>query len=126
MNNSWQLAWEITLRILPFLIGLSGVALQVQLACSRHYPTIIKSLERSLALERLKFMWGEHGFYSRLSLVSSIAALAFCPQHFIKRKLLHPDDIKRLPHAIKKRLCISIWLLLMGALGLTASHFTSS
>lgn len=54
MSDSWQFAWEISLKAFPFLIGLSGVALDIQLACSRHYPTLIESLDRSVALDRLK------------------------------------------------------------------------
>ena len=114
MNNSWHFAWEISVRALPFIIGLSGVALQVQLACSRHYPTLMKALDRSVALERLKLMWGEHGFYARVSLVGSIAMLVFCPQHFIRRGLLDPDDIKRIPHHLKTNLQASTWFLLIG------------
>lgn len=116
MNEAWEFTWAISIRVTPFLIGLSGAAMNIRLACSPDYPILLNSLSRSVALTRLKWIWGEQGFYSRLSLVNSIASLVFFPQHFIRRGLLDPEDIERIPQHIKKNLNVSTWLLLIGVL----------
>ncbi|MCE1118705.1 MULTISPECIES: hypothetical protein [Pseudomonas] len=114
MNEFWRTGWAMALMITPLLIGLSGVALHAQLACSRDFQTLLGSLEKSPGVPWLVQLWGRNGFYSRMSLVCGIAGMIFCAGHCIRKGALDITDYKTFPQRLKKRLNISSTLILVG------------
>lgn len=54
---------DIKLRLLifvsPFCLGLLSLAIDIQIACSRQYASMTKSLSRSKCLSYSVVLWGE-------------------------------------------------------------------
>ncbi len=47
MTDFWNSWWAFAFMLTPFVIGLSGVAIGVYIACSRHFNIMLSALPNS-------------------------------------------------------------------------------
>lgn len=107
----------------PFFIGLTGLAMDIHIACTRHYKIMTSALQRSPCLSYATTLWGETSLRSRVLVISMIAGTLTSPKFCIRRGSLDAQDYRAFPHRLKKRLIISSQLNVAACIWLTFNHF---
>lgn len=86
--ESWPPLFKLAFLIGPFAIGMSGLAINVQIAISRDYKVALSAITSNPYLEQMKLVWGgskpevsllvvKHGErFGRVSQAASIYGLA--------------------------------------------------
>ncbi|POF87142.1 hypothetical protein BGP80_03910 [Pseudomonas putida] len=118
MNDLWKSAWSLVLLLSPFVIALTGVAIDLHIAGSRHFRVMEKALQRSPALDFYINLWGTHSLRSRGLVVAWMSGLLLYPSYSIKKGALHADDVRDFPRFLERRMRIASWLTGSGMLGL--------
>ena len=98
----------------PFLVSLSGIALGIYIACSRDFKGILVALSNSELPKRTSLILGSQDLISRCYLVSSIGGALLLPDRSIRRGLLDREDMRNFLPALRRRLLISIWMVIVG------------
>jgi hypothetical protein len=111
--ETWNLDFQIAFLLAPFVIGLSGVFMILVMAY-RNLDMILDKFPNSQYVRRQKMLWGDSGPYSRFILTSSLAAVALLPKGHIKRGELDENEVRNLPHSIKRRMVVAWWLCFVG------------
>lgn len=107
----------------PFCIGLTGLAIDIHIACTRHYKIMTSAVERSLCLSFATTLWGESSLGSRILVISMIGGTIISPKASIRRGSLDAQDYMAFPHYLKKRLIISSHLNTVGFTWLIFNSF---
>ncbi|MEK0362534.1 hypothetical protein [Pseudomonas sp. CBC3] len=113
MTEFWNSWWAFFFMLAPFVIGSLGMAMILVMAY-RNLDMILDTFPNSEYVQRQKMLWGNSGLYSRFILTSSLAAVALLPKGHIKRGELDENEVRNLPHFIKRRMLIAWWLCFVG------------
>ncbi|WP_449433754.1 hypothetical protein [Pseudomonas putida] len=113
---NWTAAWKLVFLISPFVIGLSGVALIVRIALTREFDVVMSAITNNPYLERMKQFWGVESLRSRCLLVSAVSSLVTFPGPQLRRGWLCHEEVRNFPADLKRRLNISLWLVIIGSL----------
>ncbi len=76
----------------PFVIGLSGVAIGVYIACSRHFDTMLSALSNS-TWARQQDILGTTSLASRFYLVGTLSGALLFPQYLVRKGMLDAGDV---------------------------------
>lgn len=112
--DAWPVAVKLPFVVMPFMIGLSGVVMNVCVALGRDYGIVCSSITSNPYVEVLKVTWGASSFKWRFLLVCAIGGLVTFPGFALSRGHLDSDELKAFPSRLKRRLAISFWLIALG------------
>lgn len=118
MIGLWKSGWGIALLVSPFIIGLTGVAIDLQIAGSRHFRVMITALRRSSSLHMYLCLWGTNSLLSRAMVVSAMSGLLCFPDYSVKKRGLDAEDSRDFPTYLRRRMRLASWLTAIGALWL--------
>ncbi len=110
---NWHPYIRIAYLLAPFVVGLSGVFMILVMAY-RNLDTILATFPNSEYVKRQKLLWGGRDLPSRFILMSSLAAVALCPNGYIRRGELDEHEARNLPHSIKRRMIVAWGLCAVG------------
>lgn len=116
--NTWPPGIAIAFGLAPFMIGLSGVAMNTYMACSRDFDNIIASLPNSDRLQQKMPFWGATSFKSRWYLLAAIAAVMIYPKLSVRTGIVDAEDLRTFPPRLRRRLLITAWLVNIGSIWL--------
>lgn len=118
MIDFWKSAWSLVLLGSPFVIALTGVAIDLHIAGSRHFSVMERALQRSPALDFYIRLWGTHSLRSRGLIVAWMSGLLLYASYSVKRGALHAEDVRHFPRYLERRMRFASWLTGLGILGL--------
>ncbi|ROL75458.1 hypothetical protein [Pseudomonas vranovensis] len=116
--NTWPLHAQIGFGLVPFVIALSGVAIDVHIACSRHFEVMCAALQNNRGLEQQIQLWGRRGVMSRTLVVASISGALAWSSIGIGRRVLEAQETHELPAYLQRRMKVSCWLTVVGGIWL--------
>ncbi|ARU90165.1 hypothetical protein [Pseudomonas sp. M30-35] len=111
--ETWPLDLQIAFLLAPFVIALSGVAIGVYIACSRHFDSMISAFPKS-AWARQRDILGTSSLASRCYLVSSLSGALLFPQHLVRKGVIDADDVSDFPPSLRRLMAVSAWLVIVG------------
>ncbi|WP_038998769.1 MULTISPECIES: hypothetical protein [Pseudomonas] len=92
--NTWPPSVAIAFGFAPFVISLSGVAMETYIARSRDFDLIIASLPNSLWLKQQIPFWGTTRLKSRCYLLSTICGAMLYPKLCIRLGMMDAEDLR--------------------------------
>ncbi|MCH2341729.1 hypothetical protein ACGFZ7_20930 [Pseudomonas sp. NPDC047963] len=110
---TWHSCTRIAFLLIPFLIGLSGVAVQAYLT-HRYYEIIISAFPNSSGVKNYQRVWPGKSFRSRCLQVGSTGGFILWPKTHIRQGSLDPKEVRNFPPEIKRLMVISVILLFVG------------
>ncbi|CAM3991855.1 hypothetical protein D3C81_1116130 [compost metagenome] len=113
--NTWPPSVAIAFGFAPFVISLSGVAMETYIARSRDFDLIIASLPNSLWLKQQIPFWGTTRLKSRCYLLSTICGAMLYPRLCIRLGMMDAEDLRNFPPRLRRRLLIASWLIIIGS-----------
>lgn len=113
MTEFWNSWWAFAFMLAPFATGFSGM-LMILVMAYRNLDMILSTFPNSEYVKRQQMLWGGRSLPSRFILTSSLAAVALLPNGHIKRGELEENEVRNLPHHIKRRMVIAWWLCFAG------------
>ncbi|WP_095162178.1 hypothetical protein [Pseudomonas sp. Irchel 3F5] len=113
--NTWPPSVAIAFGFAPFVISLSGVAMETYIARSRDFDLIIASLPNSLWLKQQIPFWGTTRLKSRCYLLSTICGAMLYPKLCIRLGMMDAEDLRNFPPRLRRRLLIASWLIIIGS-----------
>ncbi|MGF6590967.1 hypothetical protein [Pseudomonas sp. 2835] len=113
--NTWPPSIAIAFGFAPFVILLSGVAMETYIARSRDFDLIIASLPNSLWLKQQIPFWGTTRLKSRCYLLSTICGAMLYPKLCIRLGMMDAEDLRNFPPRLRRRLLIASWLIIIGS-----------
>ncbi|MNJ38158.1 hypothetical protein D3C77_329990 [compost metagenome] len=116
--NAWPPSIVITFGLAPFVIGLSGIALNAYTARSRDFDLIIASLQNSLWLKQQIPFWGTTSLKSRCYLLSAISGAMLYPKLCIRLGVMDAEDLRNFPQRLRRRILLICWLVMIGSVWL--------
>ncbi|MDD1012590.1 hypothetical protein [Pseudomonas rubra] len=112
--NTWPLNAQIGFGLAPFVIALSGVAMDVHIACTRHFWVMCKALQNNRWLQQQVQLWGTKGVMSRALVVASISGALAWPRVGTGRRAIEMDEMHDFPVYLQRRMKVSSWLMAVG------------
>ncbi|WP_162988047.1 hypothetical protein [Stutzerimonas urumqiensis] len=111
--ETWPLDLQIVFLIAPFVIGLSGLAVQAYVT-HRYYDQIIAAFPNSLGVKNYQRLWAGFDFVSRFMQVGSTGGFLLWPKIHIRQGTLDPVEVRNFPPDIKRLMSVSLCLLSVG------------
>lgn len=111
--DTWPLDLQIAFLLAPFIIGLSGVAIGVYIACTRHFDTMLSAFPKSTWAKQQHIL-GTTSLASRFYLVGSLSGALLFPQYLIRKGVLDAEDVSNFPPSLRRLMSLSIWLAFIG------------
>ncbi|EXF45391.1 hypothetical protein BAY1663_02160 [Pseudomonas sp. BAY1663] len=111
--ETWPLDLQIAFLLAPFVIALSGVAIGVFIACSRHFDTMLLALSNS-AWARQQDILGTTSLASRFYLVGTLSGALFFSAFNVRKGVLDADDVRNFPPSLRRLMAVSTWLGFVG------------
>lgn len=109
--ESWPPLLKLAFLIFPFVIGLSGLAVNVRIAMSRDYQVVLSAITSNPYLEQMKLVWGGGNLRSRCLLMSTVSALVTFPRLHLYMGWLDEEELKHFPPRLKRKMSIALWLI---------------
>lgn len=109
--ESWPPLLKLAFLIGPFAIGMSGLAINVQIAMSRDYKVALSAITSNPYLEQMKLVWGGVNLRSRCLLLSTVSALVAFPRLHLYMGWLDEQELKDFPPFLKRKMIIAVWLI---------------
>lgn len=114
MSGFWGSWWAFAFMLAPFIIGLSGVAIETYTARSSDFDLIIASLPNSRWLKLQIPFWGTTSLRSRCYLLTTITGAFLYPKLCIRLGMMDAEDLRNFPQRLRRRLLVSSWLIIIG------------
>ncbi|MNE00994.1 hypothetical protein D3C80_934200 [compost metagenome] len=114
--ESWPPLLKLAFLIGPFAIGISGLAINVQIAMSRDYKVALSAITSNPYLEQMKPVWGGGNLRSRCLLLSTVSALVAFPRLHLYMGWLDEQELKDFPTYLKRKMIIALWLIFIALL----------
>lgn len=111
--ETWPLGLQIAFLLAPFVIALSGVAVGVFIACSRHFDTMLSAFSKS-AWARQQDILGATSLASRCYLVSTLSGTLLFAQYLVRKGVIDADDVSNFPPSLRRLMLVSAWLAFIG------------
>ncbi|WP_217475326.1 hypothetical protein [Stutzerimonas stutzeri] len=111
--DTWHPGLAFAFLLAPFVIGLSGVAIGVYIACSRHFDTMLSSFSNS-AWAKQQDILGTTSPASRFYLVGTLSGALLFPQYLVRKGVLDAGDVKNFPPSLRRLMTVSTWLGFVG------------
>ncbi|UVL60840.1 hypothetical protein LOY54_22900 [Pseudomonas sp. B21-032] len=115
MSSFWSSWWAFAFMLTPFVMGITGVAMETYIARSRDFDLIIASLPNSLWLKQQIPFWGTTRLKSRCYLLSTICGAMLYPKLCIRLGMMDAEDLRNFPPRLRRRLLIASWLIIIGS-----------
>ncbi|MDF0729689.1 hypothetical protein P0Y43_02960 [Pseudomonas entomophila] len=112
------MAFKLVSILLPFVIGLVGLAVELHIAASRHFTVMCSALQRSRGLHEELRNSGAFTMKFRLMTVSAMAAGMVWPVLAIRQGWLDPEDYRLFPGALKRRMKVGMYCIFIGMTGI--------
>ena len=112
--DTWPLDLQIAFLLAPFVISLSGVAIGVYIANSRHFENMLSALPNSSWLRYQRSILGTTSFGSRCYLVSAIGGALFFSKFNVRKGVLDAEDVRKFPRNLRRLLIVTTWLVFVG------------
>lgn len=113
MTDFWDSWWAFAFMLTPFVIGLSGVAIGIFIACSRHFDTMLSALPNS-AWAKQQHILGTKNFSSRCYLVSTLSGALLLSDFNIRKGVLDANDVSNFPPPLRRLMTLSTKLACVG------------
>ena len=113
MTDFWNSWWAFAFMLTPFVIGLSGVAIGVYIACSRHFNIMLSALPNS-AWAKQQHILGTRNLTSRFYLVGSLSGALLLSDFNIRKGVLDADDVSNFPPPLRRLMTLSTKLACIG------------
>lgn len=118
MSGFWTSGWGTAVTLAPFVIGLSGSAIMINIACSSKFQLLLNSLERSRSLHFYLRIWRTRTLLSRTMVISAMCGLLWTPTYTIRKGGLNSDDNRNFPIPLKRQMLFASGLVATGFLWL--------
>lgn len=112
--HQWHPGLTFLFLLTPFVISLSGVAIGVYIASSRHFDDMLAALPNSPWPRYQQSVLGTTSLSTRCYLVSTISGALFFASFNIRKGVLDADDVSGFPRRLRRLMDVSIWLLFVG------------
>jgi len=112
----WPPLLKLAFLIGPFFIGISGLAVNVQIAMSRDYKIALSAITSNPYLEQMKPVWGGGNLRSRCLLLSTVSALVAFPKLHLYMGWLDEQELRDFPAYLKRKMIIALWLIFIALL----------
>lgn len=109
----WPVELRIVLLLTPFIIVLTGLAIQLHIAGSRHFQVMCEALQRSEGLREELKNGGALTLKFRLMTVCAMTAGMFWPKLSIRQGWLNPEDSRDFPVYLKRRMKLGMHCILI-------------
>ncbi|MGH8382482.1 hypothetical protein [Pseudomonas sp.] len=93
----WHPGIQFAFLLCPFVIGLSGVAINYYVACSRHFQIMFAALPNSAWPQEQLYKGGVILLISRLNMIAGISGFMLFPQYSVRKGLVDADDVHNFP-----------------------------
>lgn len=107
------LGLRIALLLVPFGVGLAGLAIELHIAGSRHFKVMCDALQRSEGLREELKNGGALTLKFRLMTVSAMTAGMVWPGLGIRQGWLNPQDIHDFPTYLRRRMKLGMYCILI-------------
>lgn len=104
---------RIILLLAPFVIALTGVAIGVFIACSRHFDTMLSAFSK-ITWARQQDILGTTSLASRCYLVSTLSGTLLFPMYLVRKGVIDADDVSNFPPSLRRLMLVSAWLVIIG------------
>ncbi len=111
MSGFWSSWWAFAFMLAPFVIGLSGVAMNTYMACTCDFDNIIASLPNSGRGKYQMPLWRATSFKSRWYLLAGIGGVMAFPKLSIRLGVIDAEDMRNFPPRLRRRLSVTAWLV---------------
>lgn len=111
--ETWPLDLQIAFLLAPFVIGLSGVAIGVFIASSRHFEIMLSALPNS-AWAMQKNIVGTTSLASRCYLVSTLSGALLFSEFNVRKGVLNANDVSNFPSSLRRLMTLSTTLAFVG------------
>ncbi len=105
---------RLTLVLSPFFLAVPGPAMIAFMTLGRDYGIASAAIMSSPFLERMKLSWGQGNFKQRYLFMSILCGLTTFPGMAIRKGKLDPEELEKIPYALKRRLAVASWLTIVG------------
>lgn len=116
--NTWPPSIALAFGLVPFVIAMSGVAMNTYMACTRDFDRIIASLPNTGRLTKRIPFWGATDFKARWYLLAGIAGVMIYPKLCIRLGVVDAEDLRSFPPRLRRRLLVTAWLVNIGSIWL--------
>lgn len=113
MTDFWNSWWALAFMLTPFVIGLSGVAIGVYIACGRHFNIMLSALPNS-AWAKQQHILGTTKFTSRFYLVGSLSGALLLSDFNVRKGVLDANDVSNFPPPLRRLMTLSTKLACVG------------
>ncbi|MFA7892741.1 hypothetical protein [Pseudomonas putida] len=110
MIKNFDITFQLLFLATPFILGLTGLAMDLRIAGSKEYNVMIGALQRSACLPFIVSLWGEKTLRARMLVTFMVTGIIKYPKSSIRRGMLDAQDYEQFPSSMKKRIVISSWL----------------
>lgn len=110
MNEDWHWLVQLFFLLAPFIIGLIGHAMVVQMALTRDRAVLLATFSRSRYVTSKAWM-AESGLLARMVFILSVAGIVAIPGPGVKRGMVSISDLEALPAGLKRKLITSVGLI---------------
>lgn len=114
MTEFWNSWWAFACMLAHFVISLSGVAIGVYIACSRHLDNMLLALPNSSWPKHQRNILGTASLGSRCYLVSTIGGALFFSKFNVRKGVLDAEDVRNFPPPLRRLLVGTTWLVFIG------------
>ncbi|WP_241507408.1 hypothetical protein [Pseudomonas sp. AFG_SD02_1510_Pfu_092] len=109
--ESWPVLLKLAFVIGPFVIGFSGLAINVQIAMSGDFKVALSAITSNPYLEQMKPVWGGGNLRSRCLLLSAVSALVTFPRLYLHMGWIDEQELKDFPPYLKRKMTLALWLI---------------
>ncbi|MFJ4440872.1 hypothetical protein ACIPZ8_02130 [Pseudomonas sp. NPDC089422] len=120
--ENWSPFLKLAFMIVPFFIGMLGVAINLQVALSKDFNVALSSITSNPYLEQMKVVWCAGNLKSRFLLMSTVGSLVTFPGLHLRRGWLDESELKGFPTALRRKLKFAFWLSLLGLFWLVVAY----
>ncbi|MCQ4307493.1 hypothetical protein NA645_05735 [Pseudomonas stutzeri] len=111
--DTWHPGLAFAFLLAPFVVGLSGVAIGVFIACSRHFDTMLSALPNS-AWAKQQHIVGTTSFTSRFYLVGTLSGALLLSDFNVRKGVLDANDVSNFPRSLRRLMTLSTKLAFVG------------
>lgn len=110
MIKSLDIKLQLLFLATPFILRLTGLAMDLRIAGSKEYKIMIEALQRSACLPFIVTLCGEKTLRARMFVTFMVAGVIKYPKSSIRQGMLDAQDYEQFPPSVRKRIVAASWL----------------